>query len=96
MSPCYGSMVGDLAISSIAWLSVAVMFTRVLTPLERQQVKTFLRYNGPTTSAIQVIVSRGRKYLPNIKADVELLERVIQMCEASKKTTRSCWRTAFD
>jgi len=84
MSPCYISMVRDLIISDIAWGWVSVMFTRVLTHLERQQVKAFLRYNGTKTPAIQVIVSRGRKYMPNIKAEIELLERVIQMYEASK------------
>jgi hypothetical protein len=32
-----------------------------------------------------VIVSRARKYLPSIKADVDLLERLIETYEASKK-----------
>jgi len=61
------------------------MFTRVLTDLERRQVKDFLKRNGKRTPAIQVIVSRARKYLPSINTDVELLERLIQAYDASKQ-----------
>jgi hypothetical protein len=61
------------------------MFTRVLTDLERRQAKDFLKHNGPKTPSVQVIVSRARKYLPKINADVQLLERLIQAYEASKK-----------
>jgi hypothetical protein len=61
------------------------MFTRVLTDLERRQVKDFLKHNGKRTPAMQVIVSRARKYLPNINADVGLLERAIQAYDASKQ-----------
>jgi hypothetical protein len=61
------------------------MFTRVLTDLERRQAKDFLKHNGGRTPSIQVIVSRARKYLPSINSDVQLLERVIQTYDASKK-----------
>jgi hypothetical protein len=61
------------------------MFTRVLTDLERRQAKDFLKHNGAKTPNVQVIVSRARKYLPNVDADVELLERLIQAYDASKK-----------
>jgi len=61
------------------------MFTRVLTDLERRQSKDFLKHNGARTPSVQVIVSRARKYLPNIKADIELLERLVQAYEASMR-----------
>jgi hypothetical protein len=61
------------------------VFTRVLTDLERRQAKDFLRHNGAKTPNVQVLVCRARKYLPNINTDVELLERLIQAYEASKK-----------
>ena len=61
------------------------MFTRVLTDLERRRARDYLRRGGPRTPAVQVIVSRARKYLPKINADVQLLERLIQAYEASKK-----------
>lgn len=61
------------------------MFTRVLTDLERRQAKDFLKHNGAKTPNVQVIVSRVRKYLPSVKADVDLLERLIETYEASKK-----------
>jgi len=61
------------------------MFTRVLTDLERRQAKDFLRHSNARTPSVQVIVSRARKYLPNIKADIELLERLVQAYEASKR-----------
>jgi len=61
------------------------VFTRVLTDLERRQAKDFLKHNGAKTPNVQVIVSRARKYLPTINTDVQLLERLIQTYEASKK-----------
>jgi len=61
------------------------VFTRVLTDLERRQAKDFLKHDGAKTPNVQVIVSRARKYLPKINADVQLLERLIQAYEASKK-----------
>jgi hypothetical protein len=61
------------------------MFTRVLTDLERRQARDFLKYNGAKTPNLQVLVSRARKYLPNIDADIQLLERLIQAYDASKK-----------
>jgi hypothetical protein len=61
------------------------MFTRVLTDLERRQAKDFLKHNGTKTPNLQVLVSRARKYLPNIDADVEMLKRLIQAYDASKK-----------
>jgi len=61
------------------------MFTRVLTDLERRQAKDFLKHNGAKTPSVQVIVSRARKYLPKINGDIQLLERLIQAYEASKK-----------
>ena len=61
------------------------MFTRVLTDLERRQAKDFLKHNGAKTPNVQVIVSRARKFLPKINTDVQLLERLIQAYDASKK-----------
>jgi hypothetical protein len=53
------------------------MFSRVLTDLERKQIRKYLRQDGDKTVNIQVLVSRARKQLPTIKADLDLLERLL-------------------
>jgi hypothetical protein len=61
------------------------MFSRILTDLERRQVKAYLKANGERTHNVHVLVSRSRAYLPHIKSDLELLERFLATYERSKK-----------
>ena len=60
------------------------LFTRILTDLERRQAKTYLKQNGEKTVNIQVLVTRARKHLPQIRADVDLLEKVRETYERTK------------
>jgi hypothetical protein len=61
------------------------MFSRILTDLERRQAKAYLRQDGERTLNIQVLVARGRKYLPQIKTDLDLLEKLVETYEQSKR-----------
>jgi len=60
------------------------MYPRILTKLERKQAKTYLKQNGEKTLNIQVLVSRTRSYLPQIKQDLELLEKLLETYERTK------------
>jgi hypothetical protein len=53
------------------------MFSRILTDLERKQIGKYLKQDGDKTVNIQVLVSRARKQLPTIKADLDLLEKLL-------------------
>jgi len=52
---------------------------------ERKQAKAYLKQNGEKTLNIQVLASRTRSYLPQIKADLELLEKLLETYERTKK-----------
>ena len=54
------------------------MFSRILTDLERGQIRKYLKQDGDKTVNIQVLVSRARKQLPTIKSDLDLLERLLK------------------
>lgn len=62
------------------------MFTRILTDLERHQAKTYLKQDGERTLNIRVLTIRARRYLPQIRADIELLEKVLESYEREKTT----------
>ena len=56
---------------------VISMYTRILTALERKQAKSYVKQDGERTLNIQVLVSRAKTLLPQIKQDLELLERLV-------------------
>jgi hypothetical protein len=60
------------------------MFTRILTDLERSQAKSYLKQDGERTLNIKILTVRARKYLPHIRADLELLEDVLETYERDK------------
>lgn len=60
------------------------MFSRLLTDLERRQAKAYLKQDGERTLNIQVLVTRARKYMPQIRSDLELLEKVLAVYERDK------------
>ena len=61
------------------------MRSRILTDLERKQARAYVKQDGEKTLNIQVLVSRVRNYLPQIKADLELLEKLLETYERTKK-----------
>ena len=60
------------------------MFSRLLTDLERRQARTYVKQNEERTLNIQVLVSRAKKYMPQIRSDLELLEKVLAAYERDK------------
>jgi hypothetical protein len=53
------------------------MYPRILTGLERKQAKAYLKQDGERTLNIQVLVSRARNFTPQIKGDLDLLEKLV-------------------
>ena len=60
------------------------MFTRILTDLERKQAKTYLKQDGERTLNIKILTVRARKVLPQIREDLEFLEKVLATYERDK------------
>jgi len=60
------------------------MHPRILSPLEERQIKTFLKQDGEKNLNMRVLASRARKNIPEIKADLELLEKLLQAYHKTK------------
>ena len=57
------------------------MITTVLTPKERRRIQAYLDADGEKISPIRQLVTRARRYLPNIKDDIALLEKLLSTYE---------------
>jgi DNA primase catalytic subunit len=60
------------------------MFTRVLTDVERRHIAKYLKQNGKKQVYVRKIVYGARKHLPQIRADIELLENLLKTYEREK------------
>jgi len=61
------------------------MFTRILTEPERKAIKRYLRKDGPKEVGVRKAVYRAKRYLPQIRADLELLEKLLETYERTRK-----------
>jgi hypothetical protein len=61
------------------------MFTRVLTDLERRRIYEFLEEDGRRDVVIRSLVSRARKHVSTIEADLRLLRELARKYEKAKK-----------
>ena len=61
------------------------MFTRILTEVERKHIAKYLKQDGAKEIYVRKIAYGARKNLPRIKADLELLERLLTTYEHEKK-----------
>jgi hypothetical protein len=52
--------------------------------LQRTPTKAYLKQDGERTLNIKILTVRARKYLPQIRADLELLENVLETYERDK------------
>ena len=60
------------------------MHPRILSPLEERQIKAFLKQDGEKNLNMRVLASRARKNLPEIRKDLELLEKLLQTYQKEK------------
>jgi hypothetical protein len=65
------------------------LFTRILTDLERERVKEFLRENGRRGVVIRSLMSRTNKHIGKIEADLELLHKLAEKYRKTGKAGRS-------
>ena len=81
LSEVAGSVVGSLFLLRTS----AQRARAILTDLERRQAKAYLKQDGDKTLNIRVMVQRGRTYLPQIRQDLGLLERLLATYESHVK-----------
>jgi hypothetical protein len=70
----------DITLSSI----IEDMFTRILTDLERRRIREYLKADGERDKDIQNLVYRMRKYVPIIRQDIDLLEKLARKYDLQK------------
>ncbi len=61
------------------------MHPRILSPLEERQIKSFLKQDGEKDINMRVLTHLAKKNLARIKADLELLERLLQAYSRERK-----------
>jgi predicted RNA-binding protein YlqC (UPF0109 family) len=57
------------------------MFTRILTAKERKRIQAYLSKDGERITAVRQLVSRAKHDLPQIRQDIDLLEKLISTYE---------------
>jgi hypothetical protein len=53
------------------------MRVRILSNLEEKQIHTYLKQDGEKSLNMRVLVSRAKKSLPQIRSDLDLLEKLL-------------------
>ncbi len=54
------------------------MFTRVLTDVERRRIKSYLKADGEKETPVRMIAYRAKRYMPIIRSDLDLLEKLLR------------------
>jgi len=57
------------------------MFSRILTTVERRKIQAYLKHDGEKDMHMRVIATRVRQFMPQIKEDIQLLERLLTAYE---------------
>ena len=60
------------------------MHPRILSSLEEKQIRSYLKHDDEKNLNMCVLASRGRKHLPQMHADLELLEKLLETYERDK------------
>ena len=61
------------------------MHPRILSPLEERQIRAFLKQDGEKDVNMRVLAYLAKKNLPRIRADLELLEKLLQTYQKEAK-----------
>ena len=62
------------------------MFTRILTDLERKRIKSYLKQDGEKEVPVRNIASRAKKFMPAIRRDLDLLDRLLTTYQKESTT----------
>lgn len=54
------------------------MFSRIITDVEKRRIQKYFKADGEKDVNIRQLVMRSRRHLPKIRADLELLEKLLE------------------
>jgi len=60
------------------------MHPRILSPLEERQIKTYLKQDGEKSMSVRVLVTRARRFLPQVEKDLALVKELLGSYERNK------------
>ena len=60
------------------------MHPRILSPLEERQIKTYLKQDGERNMNVRVLVTRARRFSPQIEKDLALVKELLGSYERNK------------
>lgn len=60
------------------------MNPKILTPVEREKVKEYLKADGEKNLHVRQLVYQSRRHLPRIRADLDLIEKLLAAYEREK------------
>ena len=61
------------------------MFSRILTVVERQRIRKYLKADGKKDVNIRQLIMRSRRHMPQIKEDLEILEKLLAVYEHEER-----------
>jgi len=61
------------------------MHPRILSALEERQIRAFLKQDGEKDVNMRVLAHLAKKNLPQIRKDLELLERLLETYQKEAK-----------
>ena len=53
------------------------MHPRILSNLEEKRIRTYLKQDGEKETPVRNIASRAKQFLPQIRSDLDLLEKLL-------------------
>jgi len=62
----------------VAYNAVSYLNPRILTPLEREKVKAYLKADGEKGVHLRQLIYQSRQHLPTIVQDVALLQKLMK------------------
>ena len=60
------------------------MNPKILTPVEREKVKAYLKADGEKNLHVRQLVYQSHRHLPRIRADLELIEKLLAAYQRNK------------
>jgi len=62
----------------VTYNTVLCLNPRILTPLEREKVKAYLKADGEKDVHLRQLIYQSRQHLPTIMQDVALLQKLMK------------------
>jgi isochorismate synthase EntC len=73
---------------AVSWfgstVALAGSITRILTDVERKRIQKYLKADGEKNLHVRQLVYQSRRHLARIRADLDLIEKLLSAYELNK------------